>query len=216
MSGVRCSEQGEELSSPIGFDPQAWKGLATANLSDVIGRVGAMDGGIRRLCGDRMVGPAHTVVTGTGDSSSIHRALVDAPSGSVLVIDAQGGIARAVWGNVLTVAAMERGVVGAVVDGAVRDIDEIAALNFTLFARATCPAGPHKGFRGTHGVPVQCGGVVVSPGDIVAGDADGVTVIPSAQANMVLTAVDRLVSQELEWMDRIRAGESSAEILGLA
>lgn len=162
-----------------------------------------------------MVGPAHTVLTGTGDSSSIHRALVDAPPGSVLVIDAQGGIARAVWGNVLTVAAMERGVVGAVIDGAVRDSDEIAALDFTLFARATCPAGPHKGFRGVQGVPVQCGGVVVSPGDIVAGDADGVTVIPEAQVGTVLAAVERVTALERGWMDRIRAGESSAEILGM-
>jgi len=174
-----------------------------------------MDGGIRRLCGDRMVGPAHTVVTGTGDSSSIHRALVDAPSGSVLVIDAQGGIARAVWGNVLTVAATERGVVGAVIDGAVRDIDDIAALDFTLYARAICPAGPHKGFQGEHGAPVQCGGVVVNSGDIVAGDADGVTVVPAAQASTVLAAVDRVVALEREWMDRIGAGESSAKILGL-
>lgn len=197
------------------FDPRAWKGMATANLSDVIGRVGAMDGGIRRLCGRQMVGPAHTVLTGTGDSSSIHRSLVDASSGSVLVVDAQGHTARAVWGNVLTVAAMERGVIGAVIDGAVRDIDEIAALDFTLFARATCPAGPHKGFRGFQGVPVQCGGVVVNPGDIIAGDADGVTVVPAAQVDAVFAAVGRVVALEREWMDRIRAGESSAKILGV-
>lgn len=200
---------------PMDFDPAAWEGLATANLSDVIGRVGAMDGGIRRLCGDRMVGPAHTVLTATGDSSSIHRALAVAPPGSALIVDAQGGIARAVWGNVLTVAAMERGVVGAVIDGAVRDIDEIAALGFTLFARATCPAGPHKGFRGVHGASVQCGGVVVSPGDVVAGDADGVTVVPQAQIGTILAAVECVVAAERAWMDRIRAGESSTEILGL-
>ena len=200
--------------SPV-FDPKAWEGMSTANLSDVIGRVGAMDGGIRRLCGRRMVGPAHTVLTGTGDSSSIHRSLVDALPGSVLVIDAQGGTARAVWGNVLTLAAMERGVIGAVIDGAVRDIDEIAALDFALYARATCPAGPHKGFRGFHGAPVQCGGVVVNPGDIVAGDADGVTVVPAAQVSIALAAVRRVVALEREWMDRIQDGESSAKILGV-
>lgn len=212
---VRWSGSGDELTNPIDFDPEAWEGLATAAISDVIGRVGAMDGGIRRLCGDRLVGPAHPVLTATGDSSSIHRALATAPAGSVLVVDAQGGIARAVWGNVLTVAAMERGLVGAVIDGAVRDIDEIAALGFTLFARATCPAGPHKGFRGMDGTPVQCGGVVVRQGDIVVGDADGVVVVQGDQIDTIAPAVERVMVAEQEWMDRIQAGESSADILGL-
>ncbi len=197
------------------FDSKPWEQVATANLSDAIGRIGAMDGGIRRLCGARLAGPAHTVVTGTGDSSSIHRALVDAPAGSVIVVDAQGGIARSVWGNVLTIAAIARGVVGAVIDGAIRDLDEIAALGFPVYARATCPAGPHKGFRGFHGVPIQCGGVVVNPGDIVVGDADGITVVPAAKAASVLEMVDKVAATEQGWMDRIRAGEASAKILGL-
>jgi len=153
--------------------------------------------------------------TGTGDSSSIHRALEVAPRGSVLVIDAQSGIARAVWGNVLTVAAMERGVVGAVIDGAVRDLDDIVALGFALYARATCPAGPHKGFRGAHGVPVMCSAVVVNAGDIVVADADGVTVVPVLQAESALAAVEEVVAAERDWMNRIRAGESTVEILGL-
>ena len=203
------------MSASAGFDPEAWNAVATANLSDAIGRVGAMDGGIRRMSGQRMAGPAHTVLTGTGDSSSIHRALVDALPGSVVVVDAQGGTDRAVWGNVLTLAAREKGVIGAVIDGAVRDIDEIAALGFTVYARATCPAGPHKGFRGFHGVPVQCGRVVVNPGDIIVGDADGVIVVPVAQAGSVLAEVERVVTREREWIDLIRAGESSAQILGL-
>lgn len=203
------------MSSLQEFDPTAWKGMAAANLSDVIGRVGAMDGGIRRLCGTRMAGPAHTVMTGTGDSSSIHRALADAAPGSVLVVDAQGGIARAVWGAVLTTAAIERGIVGAVIDGAVRDIDEITSMDFALFARATCPGGPHKGFRGAHGIPVQCGGVVVNPKDIVVGDADGVAVIPAGGAEAAMVAVESVVAREQQWLARIRAGETSTEVLGL-
>lgn len=162
-----------------------------------------------------MAGPAHTVMTALGDSSTIHRALVDAEPGSVLVVDAQGGTARAVWGSVLTAAAIERGAVGAVIDGAVRDIDEISSWGFTLFARATCPAGPHKGFHGTYRVPIQCGGVVVNQGDVVVGDGDGVTVVPSAGAETALAAVDEVTEREQQWLARIRAGESSAEILEL-
>ena len=184
------------MSAVHRFDPDVWKGIATANLSDVVGRVGAMDGGLRRLCGTQMAGPAHTVMTATGDSSSIHRALVDADPGSVLVVDAQAGTARAVWGAVMTAAAIERGIVGVVIDGAVRDIDEIASSGFPVFARATCPAGPHKGFRGAHGVTIQCGGVVVKPGDIIVGDADGVTVVPAAQADDAVAAVESVVARE--------------------
>ncbi len=203
------------MTSPVSFDPDAWKGIATANLSDVVGRMGAMDGGIRRLSGKQLAGPAHTVTTGIGDSSSIHRALADAEPGSVLVVDAQGGTARAVWGAVMTVAAIERGVVGVVIDGAVRDLDEINSLEFAVYARATCPAGPHKGFRGVHGIPIQCGGVVVNPGDIVVGDADGVTVVPASDMSKVLSAVESLAAQERKWMGRIRSGESTVDILGL-
>jgi regulator of RNase E activity RraA len=131
------------------------------------------------------------------------------------VIDAQGAAGRAVWGGVLTAAAMARGVVGAVVDGVARDLDEIAASGFTLFARGTCPAGPHKGFRGAFGVIVQCGGVVVGPGDIVVGDSDGVSVVPAGQAAAALAAVERISATEKSWLERIRRGESSAAILGL-
>ncbi|MFH1329328.1 MAG: 4-hydroxy-4-methyl-2-oxoglutarate aldolase [Actinomycetota bacterium] len=201
--------------SDIVFDPGPWAGIPSAAASDAIGRVGAMDGGIRRLCGHRLVGPAHTVITGAGDSSSIHRALVEAAPGSVVVVDAQGLTSRAVWGGVLTAAAMARGVVGAVIDGAVRDLDEIAAMGFTLFARATCSAGPHKGFRGSHGGTIQCGGIVVRAGDVIVGDADGVTAVPAEQAPAVLAAVERITATERSWLERIGGGESSAEILGL-
>ena len=174
-----------------------------------------MTAAIRRLCGGHLAGPAHTIQTAVGDSATVHRALQEAPPGSVIVIDAQGSEARAVWGGVLTVAAMARGARGAVVDGVVRDLDEIAALGFTVFARGTCPAGPHKGFRGSVGVPVQCGGVIVEPGDIVVGDADGVTVVPAGRAGDALIEVERIAARERGWVERIEAGESSASILGL-
>lgn len=195
------------------FDPGPWEAIATGALSDAIGRTGAMDGGIRRLCGGHLAGPAHTIGTGAGDSSTVHRGLEDAADGSVVVVDAQGGVTRAVWGSVLTIAAMERGVVGAVIDGAVRDLQEIEALGFTLYARGTCPGGPHKGFRGSIGIPVQCGGVVVEPGSIVVGDADGVTVVPASEAEAALIGVERVLRRERDWIDRIRAGESSAAVL---
>ena len=92
---------------------------------------------------------------------------------------------RAVWGAVLTEAARQGGIVGAVIDGVVRDLAQIRAGGFPLFARGSTPAGPHKGGRGSFGGIVQCGGVVVSPGDLVLGDIDGVVVVPAARVDAV-------------------------------
>ncbi len=99
--------------------------------------------------------------------------------------------------------------------GSVIGVDEIIELGFPLFARATCPAGPHKGFRGVIGEPVQCGGVVVNQGDVIVGDADGVTVVPVDRAGEALAALPQLAEREQNWLKRIRAGETTVEILGL-
>lgn len=197
------------------FDPVAWGAVATATLSDAIGRIGAMDAGIRRLSGGHLAGPVHTIHTGVGDSLTVHRGVAVAPPGSVIVIDAQGGLERAVWGGVLTHAATARGVLGVVIDGVVRDLDEIAALGFPVFARGTCPAGPHKAFHGTVGGTVHCGGVEVRPGDVVVGDADGVTVVPAEHLAAALSEVEAVRRREQAWLERIDAGETTASILGL-
>jgi 4-hydroxy-4-methyl-2-oxoglutarate aldolase len=120
-----------------------------------------------------------------------------------------------VWGAVLTEAALGCGLVGVVVDGVVRDLAQIRTLGFPLFARGSTAAGPHKGGRGTHGETVHCGGVVVSTGDLVLGDIDGVVVIPADRVDAVAhDAVERLQAEEA-WIARIRSGEKSADILGI-
>lgn len=179
-------------------------------------RFGAMSGAIRRLAGERLFGPAFPVRTVAGDNRTLHLALEQVPSGSVLVVDAAGHLGRAVWGEVLTHAAQQAGVAGLVLDGVTRDLDEIRRRRFPLYGRGACPAGPHKGWVGDIGVPVCCGGVVVAPGDLVLGDADGVVVVPGADAANVLTAAERRAGDEQEWMDRISAGQTSAAVLGIS
>lgn len=154
-------------TSPQATALAAWRDLPTATVSDCLERLGAMDAGIAPLTGAGLVGPAHTVETGAGDSSTLHRALESAPAGAVLVVDGGGYLGRAVWGCVLTGAAQAAGVVGAVIDGAIRDVAAIREAGFVVYARGACPAGPHKGFRGRIGATVQCGGVVVGAGDLV-------------------------------------------------
>lgn len=190
-----------------------WQHAASATVSDCLDRSGAMDGGIRLLSGQRLLGPAFTVRTVTGDSATTHRALREAPPGHVLVLSAEGGMERAVWGAVLTEAARQGQIVGAVIDGVVRDLAQIRDLGFPLFARGATPAGPHKGGQGTWGGVVQCGGVVVAPGDLILGDADGIVVVPAARIEHVARDVVERMRAEETWIERIRAGEKSADIL---
>ena len=196
-------------------DLHLWRGLPTSAVSDTMGRVGAMDAGISRLSGDSLVGRAYPVWTAAGDNSTIHLAVNAAPSGAVLVVDAEGHLGRAVWGHVLTVAAQRRGLSGAVIDGAIRDIDEVRARGFPIYARGVCPAGPHKGFLGRHGTRAQCGGVAVALGDLILCDADGVSVVPASEIEAVLPRVREKIATEAEWMRRIEEGASTVDILGI-
>ncbi|MGH2662936.1 MAG: RraA family protein [Actinomycetota bacterium] len=196
-------------------DPARWEGLATSVISDALNRFQVMQGGIRGLSGGRLFGPAYPVRAMVGENSVIHRAVAQAPPGAVLVVDAEGHVDRAVWGDVLTVAALAGGVAGAVVDGAVRDLEAIRERGFCLFARGVSAAGPHKGWEGTIGRPVQCGGVVVAKGDLVIGDGDGVVVVPAELVETTLEGASAARERERGWIDRIQGGETSARVLGL-
>lgn len=196
-------------------EADAWRQLPSATVSDCLDRLQAMDGGIRLLAGDGVAGRAFTVETAAGDSATLHLALQHAPPGSVLVVAAGGHVRRAVWGAILTEAAQRRGVRGLVVDGVVRDVTQLRASGFTVYARGSCPAGPHKGFRGRWDVAVSCGGVVVDPGDLVLGDADGVVVVPAGRAAEVAAAVAQRRRVEEQWRAGLRRGATTAELLGL-
>ena len=110
------------------------------------------------------------------------------------------------------------GCVGAVVDGAIRDIDEIKALRFPIFSRAIVPRSTHSPYSKRLepievNVPIQCGGVLVSPGDIVLADEIGVVVIPREQAGEVLARAQAQAAQEEATRQRIRQGKTVEEIL---
>jgi regulator of RNase E activity RraA len=193
-----------------------WRDVPASVVSDMVGRFGAMTGAIRQLTGTGVIGPAHTLRVVAGDNKSIHLALPSVPPGSVLVIDAGGYLDRAVWGEVLTITAMRIGIAGAVIDGATRDLADIEALGFPVYARGTTPAGPHKAGGGVSGALISCGGVPVAQGDLVIGDADGVAVVPAAQISSVYHQARARMAAEQGWIDRIQAGESSASALGLS
>lgn len=105
--------------------------------------------------------------------------------------------------------------VNAAPPGAVRDMDEIRNLEFPLYARGVCPLGPHKGFEGRVRENVQCGGVIVAPGDVVVGDADGVAVVPADRGQEVFARTRTKIADEADWVRRLESGESSLDILGI-
>jgi 4-hydroxy-4-methyl-2-oxoglutarate aldolase len=193
-------------------DPLATASSAT--ISDCLNRFGAMRGDIQLVSGKGLRGPAFTVATMAGESSTIHRAVAAARAGSVLVVDASGATERAVWGEILTLAARRQGLLGVVVDGAVRDIQAIRANGFCVFAAGRSPAGPHKGWTGSWGTSISCGGLIVAPGDLVVGDDDGVVVIPGQSIDVVRRDVSARLELEAQWRQRIEDGDSTVDIMG--
>jgi RraA family protein len=155
--------------------------LPTALLSDVSSEPIALLPRVRRLWrGATLVGPAVTVRTPPGELASIRQALDGAGQGDVIVVDCAGSLATALWGDRLSKIALERGVAGLVVDGAVRDADGIEELGFPVFAAGVVPTPPGRDVLGEVGIPIECAGRVVAPGDIVYGDGDGVVVVSAS------------------------------------
>lgn len=185
-------------------------------ISDCLNRMGAMDGAIRSLvAGRRCCGPAVTVEEVEGGNMMSHAALELLEPGDVLVIAGRGVTSRAAWGGVQSLAAERRGAVAVVIDGSVRDVGDLAALEIALFARGTAPGGPLKGWGGNVNQPIAVGGTVVQPGDLVCGDDDGVVVVPRALAPELPELCAARAAMEAEWIARVESGALSLDAVGL-
>lgn len=182
---------------------------STGVVTDAMHRLGAMDGGIRAVWpGGRLAGPAVTVWVRAGDNRRIYEAMALAEPGDVLVVNAQGSLTHAVFGDLMALACQARGVVGIVVDGAIRDAEALSAMAFPAFARGVCASGPLKDGTGEVGFPVACGGVACSSGDIVMADGDGVAVVPLADAVAVLERAREIEAWEQERRHNLRSSSS--------
>jgi len=176
---------------------ERFRGVPAATIGDAQERLWVLDGGIGPMwAGAACLGPALPIYTRAGDNLAVHAALDMARPGDVLVVNGQGDRTRALVGAQLVARAHRAGLAGLVIDGAVRDVDESAAIGLPVFARVATPAGPYKHGPAEIGFPVACGGVVCSPGDIVCGDADGVAIVPRERAERVADSVEDLVRRE--------------------
>jgi regulator of RNase E activity RraA len=183
-----------------------FRGLATPNLADAMGRFNFMDAGMQSRTGLPLCGLAVTVNARPADNLMIHKALQVASAGDIVVVNTCGNTTSAVFGELMCNTAVAAKLGGIVVDGAIRDIEGLTTLGFPAFSRTVCAGGCDKDGPGEINVPISCGGTVVMPGDIVVGDRDGVVVVPRDHAEDVLSLVGALVQRETKRVAEIRSG----------
>lgn len=180
-----------------------------AIFADVAGRRGAMHGRIRAVSPDmKLCGPAFTIEVRPGDNLMIHAAMSMAQPGDVLVIDGKGDQTSALMGAIMMNACKVLDLGGVVIDAAVRDVTELQELGFPVFSVGTNPNGPTKNVPGRINHPVSCGGVVVHPGDLVTGDADGVVVVERGRVAALLPEAEKKVAAEAARIAGIRRKEA--------
>jgi regulator of RNase E activity RraA len=158
-----------------------------------------------------LCGPAVTVRVRPGDNLMIHKALMMVEPGDVLVIDGGGDLTQALVGGLMRTTCIARRLAGLVIDGAVRDLCEWAEDGMPIFARGHTHRGPSKDGPGEVNVPVSCAGLVVLPGDLVVGDADGVIAVPAAEAASVLEKTRAHLAKEEKIRETNRAGTADPE-----
>jgi len=180
-------------------------------LADVAGRRGALHGRIAPLAPSmRFAGPAITVEVRPGDNLMIHAAMAIAQPGDVIVVDGKGDLSSALMGEIMSQQCVALGVAAVVIDGAVRDSEAIRELGFPMYAAGLNPNGPTKFVPGRLNHPISIGGVTVNPGDLVVGDADGVTVIERAKAAAMLPLAGEKVAAETRRIAQIKSREALA------
>ena len=191
--------------------------LGAATLHEAAGRVGALPSAIKPVTPEmKLSGPALTVHVPAGDNLWIHRAIYEAAAGDILVVYTNGGVEYGYWGDILTSAALARGLGGLVIDGGVRDTEQLAGMGFPIFSNGVCIRGTIKDYDGASWIkkPVKVGDVIVNNGDLIVGDRDGVMSIPKASVDEALKkGVEREEDEDTKTV-RINAGERTIDIYG--
>jgi 4-hydroxy-4-methyl-2-oxoglutarate aldolase len=193
------------------------KYYATTAVNDAMKQTGTMDPGIKTVTpGLKLIGTAYTVKCKPGSIITCHKALGEVPRGSVLVVDGQVNPNGALWGGLMSAEAIEKGVKGIIVDGAVRDTNTIQQLGFPTFSRYVTPSVGSNRAVGTTGDTIVCGGVVVNTGDLIIADDDGVVVIPKDRVEEILEKADAVELKEAGILEKVKQGGHIADILGIS
>jgi regulator of RNase E activity RraA len=196
-------------------DPSAVAALGdfpTPTISDLMNRLYTMHTAIKPVTthATRIVGPACTVRCYPGDNLMVHKSLDVAQPGDVVVVDTSASPMTAVLGDLISTKARHRGIAGFVVDGLIRDLPDVDALeDFPVFARGVTPIGPlHRG-PGEINHAIAAGGIVVYPGDVIVGDPNGVVVVPRASVETLLRRLQEQSAAESDYTAAVARGDFS-------
>lgn len=196
-----------KINRPSAELVKKFENVPVANLDDCMGRIAAVDSGIKSINGVKMVGVAFTVKAPAGDNLMLHKALDMAQKGDIIVVQSDGVIDRALAGEIMMKYAITKGIKGFVLDGLIRDVEAAQELDFGVYARGVSPNGPYKNGPGEINVPVSVGGQIINPGDILCCDLDGIVAFREAEAEALYEKVEAVHKTEATFMEQIAKGE---------
>ena len=190
--------------------------LGVATVHEAAGRVGIIELPLTQIVpGSRVAGPARTALCAPRDNTMAHAVIAHASPGDILVLTSADAEPYALIGDLMATQALARGVAGILVDGAVRDRDEIAAMGMPVWTRFVRAQGATKGVAGKLDAPVVVGGTEIRPGDLVVMDCDGAMALPGGRADEVLPLALAREEHENAMRARYAAGELSYDVQGL-
>lgn len=194
----------------------SYANVAAATAHEAMGRKGALDSAIKPIrSGMRVFGPAFTCACPPGDNLTLHAALKLASPGDVIVCSAAGFTEQGLFGDVMASCAKGKGIAGLVVDGGVRDAAEIHRIGFPVFSRSISIKGAVKETLGAINQPIVVGGELVSTGDLIIGDDDGVVAIPAMLIEQTAAACVEREKKEARFREALLQGNTTWEMLNL-
>lgn len=190
--------------------------FGVATVHEALGRTGLVGPAIRPVqTGVRVTGTAVTVLSWPGDNLMIHAAIELCREGDVLVVATTSESSDGMFGELFATALRYRGVRGLVISAGVRDVAELRAMNFPAWSRVVNAQGTVKATGGAVNVPVQIGNALVSPGDVVIADDDGVMIVPRADVATAVAASEAREAKEQRTREAFQRGELGMDIYGL-